>query len=424
MAVEVRSYSEFKMRKKYTILIVLISYTLIILLPPIMYGYIYPNNSDDTAFHLYYFNKLQQGGTFEANYLGQYILGYAIVWLSNISNLTIEFIFLWFNFIVLWLIGFTAFFVSWKLVSWKAGLIALPMVIFVTPSTLNLYDCGSIYDLMTVGIFLPLSVYCAVKLLVTKKFYWAIPLLVSAGLVLFIHTIGALGSNGNEPIVSFSQFANVFIGTIPLLIFFGSLIIVACRYKEVEYKSKILGIILSCIVLAMATLVFSGLIGWSIRIALDLSIVLALFTACLLGMVIKLYPDKIALIGIALVVLCSSIPVMSGYFKYNSAITKVDKQVIAYINSLEGQYYSCSPEVAPWVYDLFLDKKYKEDELPYISRNQPMTNRTKPESVGYWWEQTATGYIRKDYSKGIPDYNLEEAILFKEGDLRIYVIEK
>ncbi len=47
------------------------------------------------------------------------------------------------------------------------------------------------------------------------------------------------------------------------------------------------------------------------------------------------------------------------------------------MNSLPGNYYSCSPEVAPWIYGRFLNKEHKDGARPYIARSQPMTDDTK-----------------------------------------------
>ena len=74
-------------------------------------------------------------------------------------------------------------------------------------------------------------------------------------------------------------------------------------------------------------------------------------------------------------------------YGYHSAITQADKDAIAYVNTLSGDYYSCSPEISPWIYNQFLNKTYKEGALPYIQRNEPMSGGTIPDSPYYWYNE-------------------------------------
>ncbi len=417
------------LKQRNIVIVVLVVYTLIIFLPPLIYSYVYPNNGDDTAFHLRYFDAIKNGQNTTVQYLGQNIIGYPLVWVSNTTGVSIDALFLWFNFLMLWLVGIMAFVLITKFVDWKAGLLAIPMVIFMTPSTLNLYDTGAIYDLMTVGVILPMVLYCGVKLWTTKKWYWVFPLLITVALTVGVHTMvlwyGIRSATVERQIPTLSEFASIFLGFSIILLFFVAVFwCFQSKSVKIERQAKVLIICLVAIILLMCVLVFTGFVGWSLRIALDVSIVFPLLVACLLGVVLKNNRGKLAW-GLALGIVClfvvvASLPITISYMHYNSAIKPLDMKAIEYMNSLSGEYYSCSPEVAPWVYERFLNKEYRVGASPHIARKEPMTSRTKPESCGYWWGHGAVGYwqaSKVDYVK--PD---GEVVKFYDGTLEIEVV--
>jgi hypothetical protein len=411
------------MKKFCIILIVLLIYTLIIFAPPIIHGYVYPNTGDDTGFHLNYFNKIQDGVSGSLQYWGQNIIGCPLVWVGNLTGTSLSFLFMWFNFIVLWMIGIVYFIVLAKLINYKVGLLAIPMVMFIIPSTLNLYDNGSIYDLMTVGIIFPILIFCNVKLWATKKWYWSIPLVVVVGLFMVVHTMGIIGGSSAYPTIpSFSQFLSIYTGYIlPVLLVFALFYLICLNKWNISKEHKITLISLTVVIVALSFLVFTNLIGWSMRLASDLAIILPLLVVSLLG--IFIYHNKVLFSIIATMIVVLSIPLCSSYFQYNSAVKPLDKEVIEYVNTLDGEYFSCSPEVAPWIYGQFLNKKYKEGELPYIIRSQPMSPRTNADAKDFWrGKNGALGYPRP--YEWLRNYSIKDAIVFVNDDLKILVITK
>lgn len=406
---------------------VLVAYTLIIFLPPLVHGYVYPNNGDDTAFHLRYFDAIANGGNATSQYLGQNIVGYPLVWVSNLIGVCIDALFLWFNFLVLWLVGIMAFVLVAKFVDWRLGLLAVPMVMFMTPSTLNLYDTGAVYDLATVGVILPIVLYCVVKLWITKKWYWLPPLLLALVMVVVVHTIvlwyAVRSATAERQIPTPLEFANVFLGYgVVLMLLVAVLWMFQSKSLKIDRQAKVLLVCLSAFVLPMCVLVFTGFTGWSLRIALDVSIVFPILVACLLGVVLRGNKSRLVWGIVCAFVVLASLPIASAYVRYNSAVKPLDMKAIAYVNTLVGDYYSCSPEVAPWIYDRFLNKKYKAGEFPYIARNKPMTSRTTPDSLAYWKEHNTAGYQWSD--NGIPDYSADDAVEFKDGGLVIGIVEQ
>ncbi|KKM81773.1 hypothetical protein LCGC14_1326480 [marine sediment metagenome] len=408
------------MKKNIIIKIVLLIYTLIIMLPPLIHGYIYPNRGDDAAFHLNYFDRLRSGAEGSvSNYIGQDIVGYPILWLNDVTGLSTEVLFLWFNYLVLWLVGIAAFVLIAKFIDWKVGLLSIPLVMFMSPSTLNLFHTGAIFDLVTVGVLLPSVIYCCLRLLPGRKWHWAIPIVILGGLVLFLHTMGIWrggfewGGLGEQSIPTMKEFIEVVIGVSMFAFAALSITIFLAKYKhfKMSRNDKVLLIGLSSIVLLMGVLVFTGIIGWSLRIALDLAIVFPLAIACVLGVAIRRVKNEVIWAALFAIVIAGSIPQLTNYYNYNSAVLPIDKEVIEYVNTLPGDYYSCSPEVSHWIYSRFLNKKYKDGELPYIARSQPMTPRSTPGSLGYWGDLNV-----------ITNYPLDDAKQFKEGWLEIYVV--
>lgn len=411
-------------RKHWLIVVVLVAYTLIIFLPPLMYGYVYPNNGDDTAFHLQYFSAIQSGNGATMQYLGQNIIGYPLIWMSRLLGANIDVLFLWFNLLVLWLVGIMAFVLVGKFVDWRAGLLVVPMVMFMTPSTMNLYDTGAIYDLLTIGVILSMTLFCLVKLWVTRKWYWLLPLLVVSVLALVVHTMviwSAMQSvKAERQIPSVLEFASVFLGYGIVLLFMGvAFWIFQSKSLKIASQTKMLLFCLTSVVLPMVVLVFTGLVGWSVRLALDVSIVFPILVGCLLGIVLKGNRSKVAWGIVCVFIAVASFPIVNIYMHYNSAVSPLDKEVIAYVNNLDGDYYSCSPEVAPWIYDRFLNKKYKVGELPYIMRNEPMTSRTTPGTLAYWVESPALGYC---WSEDLVPQSSGSIVQFKDNDLEIDVV--
>lgn len=405
-------------KKRYIVLMVMILYTLIIMLPPLVHGYVYPNNGDDSSVHLVFFDAYKNGtigiNGLASAYWGR-LIGCPIVWINKHFGISIDSQFLWFNYIVLWLVGISVFILLANVVDWKVGLLAIPMVMFCTPSMLNLFDTGAIFDLLTVGVVLPLAMLCFVYSIIGKKLYWIIPTVIMMGLAIVIHSmvIFKMHTTAIEPSPSIPEFLSVFLGIPILMVLLAVLAIVAVQYKDIklEQKEKILLAVFSILVLAIIPLSFSDITAWATRFTIELAIVLSIFATLLLGVVLKRSNQRAMTVIAIIFVLGCSMPMLTAYCKYNSAVKPVDLEAISYVNSLPGEYFSCSPEVAPLIYNRFLNKAYKEGALPYIKRSKPMTSWTTPSTRDYWWGNSP-----------VPDVSLDSAVRFGEGNLVIYVV--
>ena len=160
--------------KKYIIIACLLLYVIIMILPPLIHGYVYPNGGDDTAYHLKYFESLKTDEGGKMLYLGRVMVGYPLLWFSDTFNLSIDALFLWFNYIALTGVGLAVYLLVSNLTDWKAGLVSIPLVMFCTVSTLRLFNTGAIFDLVTIGIFLPVSLLLVVKAIATRNKYYII----------------------------------------------------------------------------------------------------------------------------------------------------------------------------------------------------------------------------------------------------------
>jgi hypothetical protein len=82
---------------------------------------------------------------------------------------------------------------------------------------------------------------------------------------------------------------------------------------------------------------------------------------------------------IIFIILVACVPTLYGWFQYHCAITPVDQQAIAFMNSHNGSY-SVSTQINPDIYKLFIDNEYKVDGDYIIFRNEPHTAATNPDN--------------------------------------------
>jgi hypothetical protein len=378
----------FMRSTKWLISVVLIVYTLIIIIPPIAHGYVYPNGGDDSAGHLYYLTQYINRDInivgLAQSYWGQVLVGVPIMALHRGFGWSIDTMFLWFNYLVLWGVGISVYLLVGKVVGWKIGLISIPIVMFVSASVLNLFNDGSIYDLMTVGVLLPLSIFALLSSLKNKK--W----LIIAGVILLLSVVvhsAAIFKRYDlvpQPSTPIPEFITIMVGGLLLILLLISVVFLIIDKYKYDKKEKIAVGILGILIVLFIPLSFTQITVWANRFAVDLAIIIAIFTSLLVGMTLKhirLMPSVFITLG----VIAFSLPLIVNWFGYNSAVKGIDKEVIKYVNSLPGDTFSCSSTINPLIYGRFLNKAYKNGTLPYIDRNEPMTSGTTLGSRYYYW---------------------------------------
>ena len=189
-------------RKHYkTILITtsLVVYSLIMLVPPLIHGYIYPTMGDDSGVHL---EVMKYGYLWTFNYYAYVVLGYPLRGIESLIGLSINSMFMWFNFLVLVGVGLTFYFVLSRLVNRKAGLFALIIPIFLSRGVLIQYDFGMVFNIINFSIILPWLIYFAIKwakerrlhqLLLSLFFACGFGLFHNTGIYMVPLAIGILG---------------------------------------------------------------------------------------------------------------------------------------------------------------------------------------------------------------------------------------
>ncbi len=401
------------MNKRYWLVaVVLLAYFVLIILPPIIYGYVYPNNGDDSAVHLKYFDALERGEDIGYSYLGRQIIGYPMILIHKILGISFDTQFLWFNYIALWFVGIAVFLLVAKVAGVMVGLISIPIVMFATPSALNLFDTGGIFDLITVGVLLPLAVLGIIYIIESRKWHWVILTAIILGLAVVVHSMVIFKMNPaiSQPTTPLNEFILILAG-FPVVIILLSATYFVFSKSRFNYIQKYALMILGGVSLIMEVLAFTQLTDWATRFATDLAIILAILAGVMLSMVIKQIKSKLMVSVIAVLVILSSLPVLTAYYNYNSAVKPVDIQAMNYIKGLPGEYFSCSPTINPYIYERFVGKKYQRGVMPYIERSVPMTSGSTKGTRDYWWGDAS------DLS--IP---LQNAVKFEDGGVVINVV--
>jgi hypothetical protein len=388
-----RNIFESKM-KKYLKYIILMIFVIVVILPALIYGYVYPNTSDDTAHHLQFIDSIKnENSSANVLYYGRYIIGYPIIWLNELTGISINWLFFWFNYAILILSGLVCFYVVYKLTNWQNGLLSMLFLIFVVPSVLGLFGSGAIFDLITLSIFMPLFIYCGIKSLFSKKWYFIVSAIILFVFCLGFHSISIVNNIGVKPEQNYET-VNCGWFILGILGIFNGLFIIGALWKCLIYRKNIqyskelklalIGLVLLSVILIIGT--FTKITPFSYRFALELSFVLGFIGVLLFGNSMQVGKGSLVTIFMVIIVIVGSLLSLRGYYSYNSAVTLADKEAFEYINSLQGDYFSCSPEVAPWIYERFINKKYQEGAYPYIDRNIPMTWATNHnDKLYYWW---------------------------------------
>ncbi len=335
---------------KWLLLSILLIVSIIIIVPPIHYHYIYPNAGDDTASHLIYFqnmDKMQPSfiGLFDdvksssPLYYGQYLVGKLINRLPFDMNVT----FLWFHYIVLifmlWVIGL----VIGITVNYWGGIFAVLLVIGVSEA-LNLFNWGQIFDLINIGIFLPLALLSLHNK--DNNVVWKVLAIFSLIAFAYFH------ANGR---------------------YILALLPIAIVYEVIRsvVSQRLVGLWQQ--IWNNRFLVYTGFLGLALfalyqfevgqpdpgRLKMDGSILLAIFLGGVLGL---FFYDRSKILSVAVVMLAVLIamPNIAIWLQYNNAIRIADKEAIAYLNSLDGRTYTASSQVAQEIYSLFINKEFQE----------------------------------------------------------------
>ena len=432
-------------RSRFLTILGLLLFCVVVVTPPLLYGYIYPNGSDDTAAaYLSTIDSIKNGQPLKEFFIVSHaVVDYPIAMTSNITGWSVDTIFLWFVYGMLALSGIVIYFVMSRLVNRKAGWLALLLSVFCAQGLLFQFHWGQTFNFINIGIILPILLYFVVKYLTQGKAYQlAIALLLgilfgsfhmtgvylpaTAGFLVVAYVLYCLVKrkrleirplllgisivllstfvflkSGMAMVKATPSIATEQMGSglgIPIssyLMNFVSptilmaLVFLALYYKEalrsLTVEAKVVCVVLGGLVIVLAVPAFTGFSIDSFRQGLDLATVMALLVAVsVASLAWSGKNSKVALVLLLMVGfgLFRSLPV---WFSNTNAIQQVDKEAIAYINTLDYDSFGCSAEVAPLVYGRFLTANYeKGDGTPIlIDRNVPMTPKSDSRTKWY-----------------------------------------
>lgn len=374
--------------------LILVALSVVILLPPLIHGYIYPTGGDDTALHL---RLMASGGLPDvwgffthqimSHYGGTWLTGVVLKWFP--VPLTQSF--MWFNYAVLIGLVWSNYCVFLRLFNRQTGVIVALASFLIVRTNVDLFLAGQIFNIVNMGIILPWLLYFLAKLIAQPSVRYAVIALFFIALFDFWHASGVY---------------LLAIIPIALVVYWQR-----ARLKTAgNYFLAMLGA-LSVVLLIMSLPIwhFSADAG---RQGIDGMGLLILGLAALVGW--KLAVGKsFAFVSLGIVVI-GAIYELPIWFRYTSAIQPVDKQAIAYIKTLHESTFYGNEYLAYWVYEPYVGKTYLPDSAIYVWRSKPETAMTSPDYIGYWNPQG------KDTAA--PE-RVKSMKTFADKDVAIYVAE-
>lgn len=323
------------MKKGYLLFIIL--FAVIIFFPPIAHESHLQVINNDTANHLMVFEKIKNNNP-SFNYLGQAVVGYPLVYIEKFTGINIKTLFMWTNYIVMFLGGITiAALVIIISRSWLGGMLSAILIVFGIGSTQHLFWSGTTFNIQNFLIIFPLlliSIYMYVK---SKKHWW-IPIIISISTLMFFYHpslgigIRFLGTAPDMPSASIETRATQFnegiispIISIP--IFFGIsniLLLIYCIYIKDKFrtvKEKLIGMEYKVIIYIVCGLTL-GMLAlstfhssiFSSRMAINGCLALGIFLCLCIGTALSKIKKKIAIVPIILLVIISVLPNLINWF--------------------------------------------------------------------------------------------------------------
>jgi hypothetical protein len=209
--------------------------------------------------------------------------------------------------------------------------------------------------------------------------------------------------------------------SVVILVFAGMAGWYLLKHKTILSQSSRIGIgVLCAFVFTLGISVLINRVEGG-RSAQDLGIILLLAYSGLIGTILyhlREHPKvKKAKGFIIFTILIVTVPVLYGWFQFHCAITPVDQQAIAFMNSHNGSY-SVSTQINPNIYELFIKgNRYIESDGDYIIfRNEPQTAATTP--TNRYTIVKGNASLISDY-----EYELSRAATFYSPQVTIVVFK-
>jgi hypothetical protein len=391
---------------KWIIVSILAILCVIIILPPIIYDYIYPTGGDDTAHHLIVMNTITLDKPIPEKHLydGQWIIGYPLILLREWFNIPLATSFLWFNYLALMGVVIVSYLVFSGLFNQWSGLF-VSVTSFLLSSNILLFQAGAIFSLINMGILFPTILYLGITGYIKRS--WGRIIACVCLLVLF----------------GFFHASGKYLLALPIIL----LVWVVLRSK-LDSEGKIALAILAMFIIVLFTVayIFPSVSSDAGSQWVDGYNLVWILVACLVGLWGNKQKIEFRAIALICIVLVGSFSTLPFWFNNNSAIKPLDKEIIAYVNSLDGSEFYCNEYVAPYIYELYLNKTYKPDSGIYIYRSIPMTAGVSHDTHFNYWENEGLGFdtsepenlseVKEFNTEGIAAYVAENTPHFNTGD--------
>jgi hypothetical protein len=425
-------------------LLFLLVVSLVLILPPIIHQYPYPNLSDDTPRYLAGIERMIDGGSFYEDFGYQQVFRYTAPAFTGLIIKALHtdpyWTFYIFHYLALIAIAISVWFFCTKAFNKLSGYIGTVVVMLCTPSLMQFFLDGAIFNLINLLIFGLMGILALIYWLKTKRLYYAVVSMLlffisvvyhsSTGLEIFFGVVaflilyiiwnvlrkrilfkvmlylaifGVVGailittlcteskmlidltSTGNTVIwpTSVTMFSFITQKSSILVILLASLALIYTVKQRANISSQEkLGMGILGAIGAVVTATMFLKCGNPDRSAQDLSIILAIIMSGVIGFALynqrKRFKQKDKAIGVFILIVIT-LPVLIHYYGYNSAVTKIDQQAIEFVNTLEGDTYSGSTQLEDSIYGLFINKAYVNDGDYIIYRSKPMSGKTNPD---------------------------------------------
>lgn len=391
-------------RSRLVTILVLVIASTIILLPPLIHGYIYPSAGDDSAEHMRVINQIDLSHPFSKSvqylYAGQWLIGLPLVSFDKLTGISLPVSFMWFNYLVLIGVVVTYYLIFSRLFNQLAGIIAVILGVFLSIANLGLFYAGSIFSIINVEIIMMWLLYCAIMAITKRSGNHAFYAGLLGCLFAWFHPSGYY---------------------LPIIVMGVIVCAVVWRkwLSKFQYGQGMLMIVFLALLSSILWLSsYTKLNGVdSTRQITDALVLTALIGASLLGMLlikVQAHKPNYPKMVLTCLVLLAAIWTLPVWFSDTSAIKEPDKEAMAYISGLQGDSFYCSENVPYWVYEVYTNKKYNPQSSIYISRSEPMTLRTTKGYVSYW---------NPDMLVTQAPVNPKVTRGFSEGRLNVYVIQ-
>lgn len=277
---------------------------IIVIIPMMIHSQTYLSLNNDSVGHMVVFNAIKDGSNPQFLYLGQKLTGYLLVWINKLTHIDLAILFMWFNFLSLYLSGIS---VGWLVrVTTKnkvASFLSACVIIFGILSTLRLFMSGTIFNIVDILVFVPIIFVFVYKMVDEKKPMYLFVIIPLSVFTYFFHS--SFGYHApisppltvNQPIVSsgfentttLSPYLVVFslLGTGTLALLMISLALLYKQHEKISLPNKIVLILLGIMAIGMFVGGYVGITEFSTRLLINSTLFIGIGLSIIMGLVYK-----------------------------------------------------------------------------------------------------------------------------------------